>query len=540
MRNDYYLGNQKLKRVNVPVNYTPEQIVEFGKCSRDPIYFIRKYIMIINVDKGIIPFSLYDFQEDMINVMINNRYSIHKLPRQSGKTTSVVALMIWYTLFHENYKIAILANRKEQSQEILSRYQLAYENLPDWLQQGVVEWNKRSIKLENGCQIVADATTGSAARGTSRNMIYLDEFAFVDNNLQDEFFASAFPVISSGNTTKVIMTSTPHGLNKFYHLWSAAEKGKSEFAPFAIEWSDVPGRDGDWKEKQIAIMGEEKFRQEFNTEFIGSSNTLIDPTVLLRLEKEKPLYYTPQISVYEEPTPNQTYVVICDVARGVDGDYSAFTVINISAIPYTIAAKFKDNKISPILFPNFIHQFATKYNEAYVLVEINDAGQQVADILLYDLEYENMVFAAMKGRRGQQISGGFNTRPSLGVRTTKQVKRIGCQNFKTLVETDQLILRDTDIIEELYTFVQVNETYKADEGSHDDLVMTLVLFGWLTMQDYFKELTDLNIRSKIAQDVLGKYEEDFLPAAFFTTDDLGEEAPNGTVSVSEFERWLNE
>lgn len=540
MKNEYYLGNQKLKRVNVPINYSPDEIKEFVRCSRDPIYFIKTYVKIINVDRGIIPFELYDFQEDMLQVMISNRYSIHKLPRQSGKTSSVVALMLWYTLFHENYKIAILANRKEQSQEILSRYQLAYENLPHWLQQGVEEWNKRSIKLENGSMIAADATTGSAARGTSRNMIYLDEFAFVDNNLQDEFFASAFPVISSGKTTKVIMTSTPHGLNQFYKLWSDAEKNKSEFAPFAIEWSDVPGRDEEWREKQIAIMGPEKFRQEFNTEFIGSSNTLIDPSVLLRLIKEEPIHSTTQTAIHEEPQKNVNYVIICDVARGVDNDYSAFTVINVSAMPYTIAAKFKDNKISPLLFPNFIHQFAKKYNDAYVLVEINDAGQQVADILLYELEYENMIFAAMKGRKGQQVSGGFNTRPSLGVRTTKQVKRIGCQNLKTLVESDQLILRDTDIIEELYSFVQVNETYKADEGMHDDLVMTLVLFGWLTMQDYFKELTDLNIRSKLASETLGKYEEDFLPAAFYTYDDFGENAPDGVLSVSEFERWMRD
>lgn len=283
-KNDYYLGNQKLKRVNVPQNYTPHQLKEFLKCMKDPIYFIKTYVKIINVDRGIINFDLYDFQEDMLNVMVNNRYSIHKLPRQSGKTSSVVALMLWYTLFHENYSIAILANRKEQSQEILSRYQLAYENLPKWIQQGVVEWNKRSIELENGCKIAADATTGSAARGTSRNMIYLDEFAFVDNNLQDEFFASAFPVISSGKTTKVIMTSTPHGLNKFYKLWSDSEKGRSEFAPFAVEWDDIPGRDEEWKRKQIEIMGEEKFRQEFNC-VVGDTIVEILDTYTGNIEK---------------------------------------------------------------------------------------------------------------------------------------------------------------------------------------------------------------------------------------------------------------
>lgn len=539
-KTNYYLGNQKLKRVNVPQNYTPDQVSEFLKCMRDPIYFIKNYVKIINVDRGIIGFDLYDFQEDMLNVMVNNRYSIHKLPRQSGKTSSVVALMLWYTLFHSNYSIAILANRKEQSQEILSRYQLAYENLPKWIQQGVVEWNKRSIELENGCKIAADATTGSAARGTSRNMIYLDEFAFVDNNLQDEFFASAFPVISSGKTTKVIMTSTPHGLNKFYKLWSDSEKGKSEFAPFSVEWNDVPGRDEEWKRKQIEIMGEEKFRQEFSTEFIGSSNTLIAPNVLLNLVKETPLYNTMQIAMYEEPVKDKPYVIICDVARGVEGDYSAFTVIDISTIPYRIVAKFKDNKISPMLFPDFIHQFAKKYNDAYVLVEINDAGQQVADILHYELEYDNMIHAAMKGRKGQQVGGGFGGSNNLGVRTTKQVKRIGCQNLKTLVEAQQLILNDIDVIEELYSFVQVGDSYKAEEGQHDDLVMTLVLFGWLTMQDYFKELSDLNIRNAVALRDLGKTEEEYYPSGIFSSFDDDNNAPEGVMSVSEFEKWLDE
>jgi len=541
-RTSYYMGNQKLKRANVPVNFTKQQVKEYVRCSSDIVYFVRKYIKIVNVDNGIVPFDLWPFQESMINTFTNNRFSICKLPRQVGKTTVTAATILWYILFHENYSVALLAHKKAQAIEILSRIQLAYENLPKWMQQGVVEWNKGSVELENGSKILAAATSSSAIRGGSFNLIYLDEFAFVPPHFQGDFFASVYPTISSGNTTKVIITSTPKGLNMFYKMWTEAVDSKNSFVPFEVHWSDVPGRNEKWKEETIRNTSEQQFREEFECEFIGSSNTLINPGKLLQLPVIAPLKYTDDYAVYEDPSApenkDKLYVLVADTARGVGRDSSAFVVYNVSELPYKVVARYKNNEISPLIFPNIIHQFAKMYNDAYTCVEINDNGQQVADILYRELEYENVVMTQMKGRHGQVISGGFANRPTPGVRTTAQLKRVGCTNFKTLVEADKIILGDAEILDELYRFVETGDSYAAEEGAHDDLAMCCVIFAWMTMQPYFREWTDTNIREKIQQDNMKLLEEDLLPFDIdmgvnsFGYEDVRE------LSGSSFDRWM--
>lgn len=512
---EYYLGNQRLKRANVPVNYSKKEIEEFVKCSRDVNYFVKQYIKIVSVDKGIINFDLWPFQEEMVNVFINNRFSICKLPRQVGKTTVVAATILWYVLFHENYSVAILANKLAQAREILGRIQLAYENLPKWLQQGVVEWNKGNIVLENGSKILASSTSSSAIRGTSQNLIYLDEFAFVPAQIQGDFFASVYPTISSGNTTKVIITSTPKGLNIFYKLWTEAEQGKNTFVPFSVHWSDVPGRDQKWKEETIKNTSEQQFREEFDCEFIGSTNTLINPNKLLQLASVRPMRSDEHFAIYEDPSlpenKNKLYVVVVDTSRGVGGDYSAFAIFDVSSIPYRVVGRYKNNEISPLLFPNIIYQFAKVFNDAYVCVEVNDNGQQVADILYRELEYENMIFSQFKGRAGQSMSSGFGMKPAVGVRTTKLLKRVGCTNLKSLVESEKLIIEDNEIINELFQFVEVGESYQAEEGAHDDLVMCCVIFGWLVQQPYFKDWTDTNVRERLVRENLQLIDEDLLP-----------------------------
>lgn len=512
---EYYLGNQRLKRANVPVNYSKKEIEEFVKCSKDVNYFIKKYIKIVSVDKGIIDFNLWPFQEEMVNVFINNRFSICKLPRQVGKTTVVAATILWYVLFHENYSVAILANKLAQAREILGRIQLAYENLPRWLQQGILEWNKGNIVLENGSKIIASSTSSSAIRGTSQNLIYLDEFAFVPAQIQGDFFASVYPTISSGNTTKVIITSTPKGLNIFYKLWIEAEQGKNTFIPFSVHWSDVPGRDQKWKEETIKNTSEQQFREEFDCEFIGSTNTLINPNKLLQLASVRPIRSDEHFAIYEDPSlpenKKKLYVIVVDTSRGVGGDYSAFAVFDVSSIPYRVVGRYKNNEISPLLFPNIIHQFAKVFNDAYVCVEVNDNGQQVADILYRELEYENMIFSQFKGRAGQSMSSGFGMKPAVGVRTTKLLKRVGCTNLKSLVESEKLIIEDNEIINELFQFVEVGESYQAEEGAHDDLVMCCVIFGWLVQQPYFKDWTDTNVRERLVRENLQLIDEDLLP-----------------------------
>jgi hypothetical protein len=541
-KTSYYMGNQKLKRANVPVTYTKQQVKEYVRCSTDIVYFVRKYVKIVNVDQGIVPFNLWPFQENMINTFTNNRFSICKLPRQVGKTTVTAATILWYILFHENYSVALLAHKLAQAREILGRIQLAYENLPKWMQQGVVEWNKTNVELENGSKILAAATSSSAIRGGSFNLIYLDEFAFVPPHFQGDFFASVYPTISSGNTTKVIITSTPKGLNMFYKMWTEAVESKNSFVPFEVHWSDVPGRDEKWKEETIRNTSERQFREEFETEFIGSSSTLINAAKLLQLPVIAPMKYTDDYAVYEDPTTEENkknlYVLVADTSRGVGRDYSAFVVYNVTQLPYKVAARYKNNEISPLLFPNIIHQFAKSYNDAYTCIEVNDNGQQVADILYRELEYENVVMTQMRGRQGQVISGGFASKPTPGVRTTAQVKRIGCTNFKTLVESDKLILGDAEILDELYRFVETGESYAAEEGAHDDLAMCCVIFAWMTMQPYFKEWTDTNVREKIQQDNLKLLDEEFLPFEISIGEDIYGNEGVRELSGRSFDRWL--
>lgn len=506
-----YLGNPNLKRSNVPVEFGPNEVSEFLLCQDDPEYFIRKYVKIVNIDKGFIPFEPYDFQCDIINKTKDNRFVICKMPRQSGKTTTIAAMLLWYVLFHEEFAIAILAHKLSQAREIMHRIQRAYEALPRWMQQGVIEWNKGNIELENGSKILASATSSSAIRGGSFNLIYLDEFAFVPNQLADDFFSSVYPTISSGQTSKVLITSTPNGLNMFYKLWTDAEEGRNLYKTIDVHWSDIPGRDDKWRQEQIANTSEEQFRVEFECEFIGSSNTLISGAKLRTLTFTNPKYRKDNFDVYEEAQQGASYVIVVDTSRGAGLDYSAFTVIDATTIPYKIVAKYRSKEIPPMLYPNVILNVAKAYNNALVLIEINDIGGQVADILHHELEYENILSTSVKGRSGQQIGSGFGSRVQMGVRTTKQVKRIGCSNLKTLVENDQLIIKDFDIIQELNSFVSKGNSYEAEAGQHDDLVMTLVLFAWLSSQKYFKEITDHDVRAKIEEMNADMIDEELTP-----------------------------
>jgi hypothetical protein len=511
---DNYLGNPNLKKANVETEFTQEQINEWVKCANDPEYFIENYVKIVNVDEGFVPFVPYEFQKDIINKVQDNRFVICKMPRQSGKTTTIAALLLHAVLFNEEYSVAILAHKLAQAREILSRIQRAYEALPKWLQQGVVEWNKGNIELENGSKILSSATSSSAIRGGSFNLIYLDEFAFIPGNLQDEFFASVYPTISSGKTTKVLITSTPNGLNMFYKLWADSEKGRNSYKRVDVHWSDIPGRDEKWKNEQIANTSEDQFRVEFECEFIGSSNTLIPGSKLRSLTFEKAKYTKDGTSIFEDPTETGAYAVIVDTSRGTGADYSAFCIIDVSVMPYKVVCKYRSKNISPMLYPQVIKAAATRFNEAYVLVEVNDVGSQVADILHHDLEYENLLTVAQMGRAGQQIGAGFGKNVSLGVKTSKYVKRIGCQTLKDLIVSDQLIVNDFDILSELNTFVSKAQSYEAEPGSHDDLVMCLVLFGWMTTQKYFKELTDMDFRRKLEEFNKDMIEDELTPFGF--------------------------
>ena len=379
-----YLGNARLKKAGITIDYTEEQIQELVKCSKDIDYFCKNYMKIVSVDEGVVPLELYDFQKDIMQSVVENRFSICKMPRQSGKTTTMVAIILWFVLFNESFNCAILANKASTAREILSRLQMAYEWLPPWLQQGLVEWNKGSLELENGSKILASSTSTSSIRGGSFSLVYLDEFAFVDNTLQEEFFASVYPTISSGNTSRVMITSTPKGMNLFYKLWVDAEEGRNEYLPIQVHWSAVPGRDEAWKEQTIKNTSEEQFRQEFECDFIGSSNTLINPTVLSRLVFHDPIQQNENLKIWKEQIPNHIYAISVDTSRGIGNDYSAFTVVDCTVVPYEVVCTYRSNVISPMLYPNIIYNTGRLYNDAIILVEINDIGQQVADILHHE------------------------------------------------------------------------------------------------------------------------------------------------------------
>jgi hypothetical protein len=536
MSENHYLGNPLLKKSNVPVNWTKENILEYQKCMEDPIYFIKNYIKIVSLDEGLVPFRLYDFQENIVETIHNDRFTICKMPRQSGKSTTMVSYILHYVLFNPNMNVAILANKAATARDILGRLQLAYENLPKWLQQGVVSWNKGSVDLENGSRVVASSTSSSAVRGGSFNMIFLDEFAFVPTNVAEDFFSSVYPTISSGKSTKVIIVSTPNGMNLFYKLWVDAEHKRNSYNIVDVHWSQVPGRDEKWKNETIANTSEEQFKREFECEFLGSANTLIHPTKIKSMAFKNPITSNAGLDMYEKPQHGSTYVIVADVSRGTNNDYSAFIVFDVSTVPYNIVAKYRDNQIKPMLFPNIIHDVANAYNMAYVMVEVNDIGEQVATALQFDLEYENLIMASMRGRAGQVVGGGFSGgKAQLGVRTTKAVKRLGCSNLKQIIETDKMIINDYDLITEFSTFILKGQSYEAEEGHTDDLAMCCVLFGWLIEQTYFKELTDDDIRARMFAEQQNQLEQDMAPFGFM---DDGVQEPYGETVIDEYgTRW---
>jgi len=520
-----YNGNPNLKQIGTTISYTKEQVTEIIKCSQDPIYFIENYCQIVSLDRGLIPFKLYDCQKEKVHTILNNRKVILMEGRQQGKTITAAACILWYTLFQENKTVAILANKSSAAREVLSRYELMYEMLPIWMQQGVKTFNKGDIELENGSKVFTAATSTSGIRGKSVNWLYIDEAAIIPNNVAEEFFTSVYPTISAGTTTKILLTSTPLGYNHFWKFWNEAEQGLNGFVPMFIPYNRIPGRDEKWAAEQKAMLGELKFNQEVLCNFLGSSNTLINPDTIGKMSVKPYVYTKDGLDIFVEPEEEHVYMLVADTSRGVGGDYSAFTVLDITAYPYSVVAKYRNNKISPLLFPNIIYKVAKDYNKAYCLIEINDNGQQVADSLYMDLEYENVFFVGSNSKSGQYLSGGFSSGATLGVRTTKQVKRLGCTSFKSLVESTKLLIHDPDIINEISTFIEVRGTHKADEGYQDDLVMCLVLFSWATNELFFKDLTDTNLRKALYEEQFKQIEENLTPFGIIENGIPEEERP---------------
>jgi len=519
-----YLGNPLLKKANVQQEFTKEQILEFMACKNDPVYFAKQHVKIVSLDEGLVGFKPYDFQEKLIRNFHENRFNICKMPRQTGKSTTSVSYLLHYAVFNDNVNIGILANKAATARDLLGRLQTAYENLPKWMQQGIISWNKGSLELENGSRILAASTSASAVRGMSFNILFLDEFAFVPNHIADSFFASVYPTITSGQSTKVIMVSTPHGMNHFYRYWHDAERGKNQYVPTDVHWSEVPGRDDVWREQTIANTSEQQFKIEFECEFLGSVDTLIAPSKLRNMVYQEPSTRSAGLDVYVDPQKDHDYVIAVDVARGVNKDYSAFVIVDITEFPHSVVAKYRSNDIKPMLFPSIINEVGKSYNDAFILCEVNDVGDQVASILNYDLEYKNLLMCSMRGRAGQVVGQGFSGKKTqLGVKMSKTVKKVGALNLKTLIESDKLLSCDYDIMSELTTFIQKNNSFEAEEGCNDDLAMCLVIYAWLVQQDYFKELTDQDVRKRLYEEQKNAIEQDMAPFGFMD-DGLGDDS----------------
>lgn len=531
-----YNGNTNIKRKGMTIEFNQDMIQEFVKCAKDPIYFAEKYIKIVHVDHGLIPIRMYDYQKEIAISITNSRRVAVNTSRQAGKTTTAVAIILHYVLFNDHKTCALLANKGDAAREILDRIKIAYEALPKWMQQGVVEWNKGSVEFENGCKIIAGATSSSAIRGKSISFLYIDETAFVEN--WDEFFASVFPTISSGKTTKILFTSTPNGLNHFYKTCEGAKEGKNGYIYIEVPWYKVPGRDEEWKRETLEGMDfdTQKFSQEFECGFLGSSGTLIDGSKLKQLVIRDPIAEAEGIRQYERPQENHTYVCVVDVSRGKGLDYSAFQVIDVSEMPYKQVCVYRDNMITPIDYAEIIYRTAKNYNEAYTLIEVNDIGEQVSEILHYEFEVETLMYTESAGRSGKRVSAGFGSSKSVdrGIRTTKSVKSIGCNMLKLMIEQDQLIVNDFFTINELSTFSRKGVSYEAESGNHDDLVMCLVLFGWLTDQTFFRDITDINTMQALKQRKAEEVDHDLMPLGFNDYD-----LENDIIEDERFNPWFN-
>lgn len=500
---NYYL-NPNVKKINIKEEYTKEQIAEYIKCSQDPIYFIEKYVKIITLDKGLMPLILRGYQKEFILCMHENRFSIVLAARQSAKTTTVAAYILWYVLFNPEKSVGILANKAATAREILSRITLALENIPFFLQPGVETLNKGDISFGNKSKIFTSATSNDSIRGRSPNFVYIDEYSYVPN--AEEFFKATFPTVSSGTESKVVISSTPKGLNHFYKLWKDAKDGRNEFVPFEITWDQVPGRDQNWKKTQIEIMGENGFRQEFGNEFLGSSDTLIAGHVLQSLTWETFKCNFREFNVLEDPKEGRNYVITVDSSRGVGGDYSVAIVIDTTEVPYKIVATFRNNEIRPLRLPQIIIDTAKRYNDAFLLIERNNIGSTVAESCYWDYDYEN-IFTTISGKKGQELRNSFVKSNQIGVEMTPQVKRIGAFILKTLIEEFKLINLTEEIVSELYSFSSKKDSWSAEPGKHDDLVMSLLLFSWATTQPFFKEITNSDLRKAILEEREDEFEE---------------------------------
>jgi Terminase large subunit, T4likevirus-type, N-terminal/Terminase RNaseH-like domain len=512
-----YNGNSNLPLPNDQYAYTAEELQELVKCQNDPIHFICKYVKIIHVDKGIVGFEMWEFQKEIVRTINENRFTICKLARQSGKSTVVVCgYFMWYLLFHTDVSIGIMANKEATAIQMLDRFKQSFELLPRFVKQGIVKWDQKLVKFANGSRMRAEATSSSAVRGDTFNIIFLDEFAFVPANIAEDFMRSAFPTITAGKTTKMIIVSTPQGYNSYYKLWNDAEQGRNDYKHLEFTWRDVPGRDelnkdglNKWEvyTRKNIPGGDSAFEQEFNCSFMGSANTLIPAAKLsvMTYIEPKRTFWNGDLKIYHEPQrlteggPSHVYLCTVDVSQGQEQNFSVVNVTDLSEMPWKQVAVYRSNKVSPQMLAPIVKDIAMMYNNAYAFIEINTEGQIVASSLIDDMEYDNLITIKPHPKRGQMLSSGFNPQSRLGLKVTEATKKGGCAALKGIICEDKYVICDFDTLRELTTYVAHNKSFAADEGCTDDIVATMVLLGWLSAQTGFENYVGLSMRQLMAR-----------------------------------------
>lgn len=481
-------AGKKSKDCELPL--TQDHIDEYTYCAYHPIYTIRNYFKIINIDHGLVNFKLYDFQEQLVkNFFFNNRL-LAMFSRQSGKTSTIAACLLFYSSFNKDKNIGIIANKKSTANEVLERIKLMYIHLPNWLKPGIVKWNEGTIEFDNGCKIITSATTATSIRGKSLAVLYIDEISHIGKKMWDAFYKSTFPVISSSKLAKIAITTTPNGKDHFYYMWQDAIKGNSSFVTQKVRWYEIPGRDEEWKKKALAELGNnlESFGQEYLVEFLSAS---IEYISLERLEQYEQMISPPKaidsnlkLNIFEQPQDKHSYIMTVDVSEGKGLDHQALAIVDCSEMPLKIVATLKNNKIDTIQYASIIYQLALKYNEAHIIIENNFSD--VAKDLWFNYEYTNII--NMNLRKQENRQGKYF---EIGLRTTPKTRRIGEEYFKHLVENDKIILNDIRIIKELNN-LEFNEARKRfeprDTQINDDLWAALKGFSYIAKTMFFEAM----------------------------------------------------
>jgi len=448
------------------IQFTPDMVKELSRCANDIVYFCEKYVTIIHPIKGEMIIKLYPFQKEMIKAMAENRFSIFCCGRQLGKSTCACIYLLWYALFNPTKTVAILANKQSTAASLIGDIKKAYAMLPAWMKPGVIKYDQLEIGFENDSRIFARATSADALRGESVSLMLADEFAFVPQEIAEDFWVSNFPTLSTGGS--VVVVSTPNGTaGKFYQLWTNAVTNKdSKWKHMKVSWESHPDRDAAWKEAQLQALGKIKFAQEHSVSFTGSAYTLIDGDTLSKLKSLDPVFYPEEgYYMWVKPVQNKIYMVTCDVAKGSNNDFHVASVWDVTQWHVNgrieQVAIYRRNDVSIFDFKDKIKQICLQYNHAMAVIENNNLGSVVVQNLYFEDGYDNVWYDVDKG--------------DYGINANAKTKPLALSYFKEDVESGKMLIRSQDMLSELSYFEEVRTgIFQARQGRgfFDDTVVS--------------------------------------------------------------------